>query len=131
MGRADEVLDIAQDVALRIPALGYASTQPHEHSLIRIRIAGGINARAAIQLVDARTADQRVVACTADQRVIVVAAVKHVVAAVALQRIGIALPGQGVGVGRAAHAPDIVQHITLGIPACVLARGQVHVDGSG
>ena len=105
---AQHPLDRHQMVAGRV-AGRFAPVQIDLDTRGRVRIIGGVEARATVQRVRAQSADQQVVARPAAQRVIAAAA------------------GQHVGEGRAAQFLDSRQPVALGIAAA--PRLTVEPDG--
>ena len=113
VGRADDVLDVAEDVAIGIARRGLrgGEHQVHRHPGGRIRVRHRIGVRATVDRVRTRTGDQRVIARPACKS-----------AAGSERR-------QAVGKGRADEVLDVGEDIARGVAGGILRRREIEVDG--
>ena len=87
VGRADDRLDIDQHITLGIAARPDRTIEPDRDGARRMRIVGGILARAAIERVSPRAAGQRVIARAAVEIAAVGPGHEGIVARAAVQRV--------------------------------------------
>ncbi len=98
------------------------------HAGGRVRIVGGVGARAAEENVVARAAAEQVVARAAREHVVAAIADQHVVAGAAGERVGVVRAADRVVVLRACRVFDPVEIVANG-PAASGAVAAVVVDG--
>ena len=110
IGRADDVLDVAQPVAFGIAILREARRQIDRNRSGRCGIIGGVVARSAIERIRPRATDQ------------------HVVTGTAGQHVGVAVAGQRVIEGRSGDVLDTRKRVALGVAAMPQARHQADLD---
>ena len=110
IGGAGDVLDIRDQVALRVAILVDIGGQVYGDTRRRSRVIDRIDAVAAIDRVGAAQTRQRVVARAA------------------LQRVGVGVAGQRVGIGRAGEVLDVDERVARGVAARGLRAGNAQVD---
>ena len=115
VGRTDQHLDILQHIAQRIARGAGSAIKRDRDPGGRMRIVGGVGARAADQRVRAGAADQRVIARAAIQHIAAGAAHQGVVARPAFDGFGAGTAGQAVVKARSDQHLDIAELVALGI----------------